>query len=540
MNKFYASLIALTIPAAMSAQSAFDIYRFSQSEIRGTARFMSMGGAFTALGGDLSSLSQNPAGIGVYRRSEIGATLDISPRSIAASSPLEKHSVSSTTVNCNNFGYVGSISLKGIMETFSWGATYNRVASFNRKFNAKASLSTSLSNYVADFSNSAGYVPGDLNITKTFNPYYEPYKPGYYADWLAILSNSLHTINYDSPENGFRGLWQEGTTGDAYADMKVHETGYVDEYNIDFGGNIDNKLMWGLGFGITDLQFNSTAYYNESMEGANVPTPSGETTTGKADFSISNYRAVSGTGFNIKLGIIYKPINELRIGVAFHTPTWYNLSTTAYADGEYKYSYSDRPEWNNNKDYIDTPDDYYNFRLTSPWKVMVGVAGVIGSSAIVSADYEYQAYNKMSSRYQDYMGSYVADEGINADIREYYKAAHIFRVGAEYRLSDSFSVRAGYNYTSSTTSNYLDDSKGKHNEARTTGTNPAYTYDGGTHAVSAGIGYRYKGFYADAAYVYRNHQSTYKPFTSYGQIESPSVKLSESINSIVLSVGIKF
>ena len=73
----YLALGTLAIlPLTLSAQSPVDAYNLSQTELRGTARFMSMGGAFTALGGDLSTLNQNPAGIGIYRSSEVGLTLD--------------------------------------------------------------------------------------------------------------------------------------------------------------------------------------------------------------------------------------------------------------------------------------------------------------------------------------------------------------------------------------------------------------------------------------------------------------------------------
>lgn len=63
-------------PFAMQSQSAFDVYSLSQSDLRGSARFMSMAGAFGALGGDLSVLNQNPGGIGIYRSSELGLTLN--------------------------------------------------------------------------------------------------------------------------------------------------------------------------------------------------------------------------------------------------------------------------------------------------------------------------------------------------------------------------------------------------------------------------------------------------------------------------------
>ncbi|MDE5773632.1 MAG: hypothetical protein K2H86_04155, partial [Muribaculaceae bacterium] len=74
---FIFTLSALSMSGSALAQSAVDAYRIAQPDMKGTARFMSMGGAFGALGGDLSTLSQNPAGIGVYRNSEVGFTLDL-------------------------------------------------------------------------------------------------------------------------------------------------------------------------------------------------------------------------------------------------------------------------------------------------------------------------------------------------------------------------------------------------------------------------------------------------------------------------------
>lgn len=228
---------ALAAPLLMTAQSAPDIYMLSQTDLRGTARFMSMGGAFTALGGDLSTLTQNPAGIGVYRRSEVGATLDISPSKITATTNTDKMGMAKTKVYCNNFGYVGTARLDGLMRTFSWGASYNRLASFDRTFNAyNGSTSTSLSNYVAAYTNAAQYPESKLSFGNDYNPYLDP--DG--ADWLSILAYSSYMIN---PVNGsYTGLYQNGTKGDALSE--VRQSGYVDEYAIDFGGNIDNVVMW--------------------------------------------------------------------------------------------------------------------------------------------------------------------------------------------------------------------------------------------------------------------------------------------------------
>ena len=114
-----------------------------------------------------------------------------------------------------------------------------------------------------------------------------------------------------------------GTVGDAL--FNVRERGYIDEYNISFGGNVENIVNWGISFGITDLDYTRLTYYSESMENALIPNATAEQPRGNAGFDMSNYKHISGSGWNIKAGVIVKPINEFRIGFAVHTPTWYRL-----------------------------------------------------------------------------------------------------------------------------------------------------------------------------------------------------------------------
>lgn len=533
MKKTLLAALALATPAVLMAQSAVDAYTLSQTEVRGTARFMSMGGAFTALGGDLSTLTQNPAGIGVYRRSEIGATLDISPRKISANTGDYNLSTSKTKVNCNNFGYIGTVRLDGALRTFSWGATYNRVASFDRTFKAyNGAGAASVTDYIASFTNSAaGGAPSEssLGFGDNYNPYFDSDN-----DWLSILAYNSFFIN--PAANGYRGLSDRNTNGDA--ESVVHERGYVDEYNIDFGGNVSDVFMWGIGFGITDLSYNSTTYYSESMENAWVPSD-GNLVRGNAGINLDNWRAITGTGFNLKVGVIVKPVDMLRIGAAIHTPTWYSMSSSGYAETQYSYLNPTAPQTDTNpltgSEY--TEDAYYNFHMNAPWKFMVGAAAVIGNSAIVSLDYERQAYNDIKVSYQDQWGSYVSDDYVNDDVKNYFKASDIIRIGAEYRVTPRFSVRAGYNYATTSTKSEAADGD---IEIYTAGMNPAYTLNRENYAISLGLGYRYKAFYIDGAYIYRNKKSTYKAFTNYGNVTSPTADLTETTNSIVLSAGFKF
>lgn len=528
MKKILFAALLSAMPAMLTAQSAVDAYTLSQSDTRGTARFMSMGGAFTALGGDLSTLTQNPAGIGVYRRSEIGVTLDISPSKFTTIG-TEKIGETQTKVACNNFGYVGSIHLPGALRTFNWGASYNRAASFNRVFSAYNNpTQTSLSNYIAAYTTAP---EADLNFDDGYNPYLDSD-----LDWLSILGYNTYMIN-PTADGGYQGLFQDGTHGDAGTIYR--ESGYVDEYAIDFGGNVSDVVYWGIGFGITDMDYKLYSDYSESMSGARIASEQGMA-TGNAEFDLQNWRHISGSGWNFKAGVIVRPINELRLGFAVHTPTWYSLTNSGVGTLAYKYSNIGAPLSDRNPLQGDeeTDETYYNFRLKSPWRMMVGAAAVIGSQAIVSLDYERQAYGDMSVQYENGWGEYLTDEYVRQDIKDYFKATDIIRLGVEYRVTPAFSLRAGYSYATTNVKEEAND--GTLEIITSQGPSPSYVFNKDTYSISFGLGYRYQAFYIDGAYVYRNRKSTYHAFTDFDGHAAPTADLTQSTNSVVLSCGFKF
>ena len=130
-----------------------------------------------------------------------------------------------------------------------------------------------------------------------------------------MISNSSPGTNTE-----YVGLYQKGTNGDALYD--VHQTGYVDEYNIDIAGNLDDIVYWGLGVGIYDVSFTQESNYSESMAGAYIYDRSTDAfATGNASFNLYNLKTVTGSGANIKLGLIVRPVDQFRIGFAVHTPT---------------------------------------------------------------------------------------------------------------------------------------------------------------------------------------------------------------------------
>ncbi len=524
------------LPALMFGQSAIDAYNLSQSDFKGTARFMSMGGAFTSLGGDLSTLNQNPAGIGVYRSSEIGVTLDVDIASTKSTTGAFSITKDKAAFNCNNFGYVGAVYTgSDIMPYFNWGASYSRAASFNRAYKGTGTMNGSLSNYIAGYTTAAQWESSDLTVdgSNTFNPYMEPGG----APWMSILAYNSYLIN---PTGGtsYSGLWKNGTAGEA--NFNVHEKGYTDEYSINFGGNFANIVYWGLGFGITDIDYRSSVYYEEDMSNAQIPSLDANnnyigTREGGGGFGLDSWKNISGTGFNFKIGAIIKPINELRIGLAVHTPTYYNLKQEGWAGVDYGYN----PDISGFVQTNDGYTDYFEWKLRTPWRLLTGISGVIGKQAIVSFDYEYRPMQNMNV--QDRNGYEYTD--VNNDVKNYYQAMSIFRIGAEYRLSPQWSVRAGYQLQTSPSTSVAQTGQ---TAIYTSGpddteTTPSYSFDKSTSYISVGLGYRYKNFYVDAAYVNKQRESVWRAYTpnSYTSL-APSSKINLSSNQIVLSMGVKF
>lgn len=550
MNIRILSAIVATLPVLAYSQTAIDAFQLSHSDLRGTARYMSMGGAFGALGGDLSTLNNNPGGIGLYRKSELGVTLNIEASSIKSATSIMTQSTSQTKVSVPNFGYVGAAWLgNDVMPYFTWGVSYGRIVNMNRRYKGQARMNGSLYNYVAQYSD--GYTSNQLSAEGTDNGGYS--SPDY-IPWLSILSYNGMAINPIGSTSQYQGPWQndhvnsngDRTPSTGISEFDVDEHGYVDEYAIDFGGNIMNTVYWGMGFGITDIELTQNTHYTEGIKNAVIMDPTaelGDLEIGNANTTLSNYKHIDGTGFNFKLGVIVRPINALRIGFAFHTPTYYNINQSSGADLNYDYTFFNPDGHNIN--YSGTPNEYRSWKLRTPWRMQVSAAGIIGTSGIISMEYEYRPYQNMNLRsdYGDELTNY------NQDIKTYYKAANILRFGAEYRILPQLSIRAGYVHESTPTGTAIS------NNAVTvytsnpddTGTNPAYTLDNSTQYITCGLGYRYKNFSIDAAYVYKHRTSEYHSFTPNDAFDTAGLtatpyqaKLTENYNNIVLTATLRF
>lgn len=560
----------------MNGQSAVEAINFTQQDLKGTARFMSMGGAFGALGGDLSAISVNPAGIGVYRSSDIALTGALDCQSATSDSFGYKQKTNFTKFQLNNAGAVFTLRLNSnVVPNLNFGFTYNKTASFNRRVSGSfPHLQNSLSNYIAGVTNNGPY-PGqswtenDLYGTDNFNPW-NPQDGGPAAPWMSILGyNGLlitPTGNADNPN--WVGQWGNGTTGSGI--FEFQETGGIDSYNISLGGNIANIVYWGMDFDIINFNYGLSSVWEERLQNAYVENSQGGFDQINAKWDLDNFYQASGTGFNYKLGVIVKPIQELRLGFAFHTPTWYSLTETYSGQLNYQYAGNAYKTVYYNNGYPATVD--MNFR--TPWKFVASAAGVIGGRFIISLDYEWANYKDMkfsvptnnyswgggydpgydwwdypyyanaSSKSLGY-GQYISDPytDTNQDIKTYCQTSNTIRLGAEFRITSSFSVRAGYSFSSSPITE-----KARKGEETifTSDTRPSYKFNNSTNYITAGIGYHGKHFYSDLAYINKHQSSDYYPYPTdpsdvlRGQETTPHSKLSFSNNQVVLTLGVRF
>ncbi|MCH5213789.1 MAG: outer membrane protein transport protein [Muribaculaceae bacterium] len=578
-------ILTLGLAAAIGAgaaysQSPIDAYRLSQPDLKGTARYMSMAGAFGALGGDLSTLSHNPAGIGVYRNNEVGFTLDLDMQHSESKSNAFTTGVDQTKFYLNNIGFVWTLRLPSTTcPNFNIGFTYDKSTSFNRRYRGAINLTNSLSNYIAATTTEGGYTPGQL-LGETDKD--DPYNPtsGYGAPWLSVLAAQGYLISsqpvkgYNKPN--YEGQWNSNTSGIGYFD--VTESGCVDSYNIALGGNISNVVYWGMDFDITHMSYTLTPNWTEYLTNAQVPDDNDVLETMNSQWTLSNYYRCTGTGFNYKLGLIVKPIQELRLGFSFQTPTWYNLTENFWGDLDAVFT-------GQNKDpesvLAQTPEGYNTVNFRTPWKINASAAAVLFNRLIISAEYEWTKYKSMKYSTPTYYGygndygywddfypypwdpwdpyaassnydPYISNDSYyytNENIREYYRSTNTLRLGAEFRVTPQLSVRAGYSVVSSPVN---DDAKSYMIE--TAGTVPNYRWDNTTNYVTCGLGYKIKNFYIDLAYVYKQMSSTFHAFSPWynfneGEagyipnklnVETQTAALSFKNSQVVLSAGFKF
>lgn len=506
---FIFTLASVLSLGAIYGQGQMDAYNFSRNDLRGTARSSAMGGAFGALGGDITGISINPAGIGVYKSSEIVTTLNFENTRTETNLNAGSLRENRFKFNFDNLGFVTTFPVNSdAASSVNFGFSYNRLKNFDRRYSMQSwDQQKSLPDYMAYRADAARISDPDNTIfvdpreNRTNRNIWDN------QDWLAVFGYSGFLINHlggteyaPAIVNGNNGL-----SADNY--LFVEESGSINTYDFNVGTTFADMLSVGLTLSVTDINYRMYSAYDEYYGGTD------------AHMFLDNWKRTRGSGWQVSPGIIFKPVHELRIGISYHSPTWYNMSD--YFAADLSHDLTDIVDATNasidpNYPGADVIQSYngqgdgvtdYNFRTPDKWTF--SVAGVIGRVAIISADYEIMNYGNM--KLFDRNGRRLPGDP-NQFIKQDFRNASTLRVGAEVRVTPQFSARVGYAWMQSPLETNF---RNNNFEVFTAGSIPHYTLDGDINNFTYGLGYRFsRSFYTDIAFVMSWMKSSLHTFPS--------------------------
>jgi len=521
---YFLFIALIVISFSASAQDVREAYNLSDLSVQGTARSMGFGNALGSVGGDFGSLSVNPAGIGVYRNSEISITPSVVINNTTGEYSGVNSSSNTAQFSLNNFGIVFTNAAKGRRykhrkwKTVAFAIGMNRVADFNNDVLYQGKTSTSSVSQV--FESDANMNPN--NVTTLNNSYGS-------LGYNSYLLNKNTSGQYESIVPFSGGVDQ----------VKGSQSwGGIDEFNMSFGGNFKEKLLLGITIGAPIVNYQDNSYFQETLDAGN--TNSNPYGFNSLDYSQS--LNVTGAGINAKIGAIYKISDIFRIGAAFHTPTYYSLTDES--------SQGISVVHNDSLGALYGPalQNRFDYNLTTPWKGVISGTIILNKLGFITADYEYVDYSTMRYTFQGGIdnssptgASYQQEaDALNQVIQKTYKAASDFRIGGEAVIAKYFMVRLGFGYYGNAYTPYGESTA-----------NSYYTTQ--RIDVSAGVGLHFRHFFTDLGFIHSMYQGYEQPYsvvynngagTSYvfsgSPATVPTAKIDFSLNNLAWTVGVKF
>ncbi|MCG9793350.1 OmpP1/FadL family transporter [Flavobacterium algicola] len=467
MKKIIYVFIAGLSFASVQAQEVRDAVRYSQNNIMGTARYQAMSGAFGALGGDLSSLNVNPAGSSVFSNNQMALTFGNTTTNNASNYFGTNFNEKSDNFTMNQAGAV-FVFKNGNRESkwkkFAIAINYENTNNFdNTSFSAGVNPTNSVGDYFLSFANANPLKQQDgipLGLIKE-STYYQLN----YADQQAFLGYEGFLINpLEDTDNNNVYNSNVPSGGNYYQENAIIATGYNGKLAFNASADYNDRIHFGLNLNshFTDFR-QTTTFYEEN--GNNTANPVLLQNT-----LFENEIYTYGSGFSFQLGTIIKATKELRVGLAYESPTWYTLNDELRQDLSSETSDGFKAPDSNNFVVYDT------YKLKTPSKFTGSLAYVFGKNGLISVDYSRKDYSKAEySIERD-----TRDPYINTDIQQTLQASNEIRVGGEYKIK-ALSLRAGYRYEQSP---YQDNSS-----------------IGDLKGYSAGIGYNFGSTKLDLAYA---------------------------------------
>ncbi|MBF1462582.1 hemin receptor [Prevotella pallens] len=497
----YYLLAATLFSLPVAAQETYENANLTSTDLNGTARYVGMGGAMEALGADASTIGSNPAGIGLFRRSQ----LSVSGGLLMQSNGKEYGDGKKTNASFDQIGFVYTTrASRG--SNLNFGFNYTKGKNFDFLLNASGKLGNGSQNnqsYLKHVLGSENY--GGFDVRKKDDAYIGFASPQ--ANFVSWTWNQLDYLYFNTllPDATTAGKFNN-YLADSYTFDKA-STGYVGNYDFNISGSIQDQFYLGLTFGLKDVHYDSESRYNERLS------------NGVGDVSVLDIRRINGTGFDITAGIIVRPIasSPFRIGAYVKTPTWYDLTTSNVTRIDRNTNTGGKNDWGK------VPNSY-DYKLWTPWKFGLSLGHTVGNYLALGLTYEFEDHSTLDSRindggyYNDYYGTYYetssADKSMNKHTKQALKGVSTLKMGAEYKPTSNLALRLGYNYISP---KYNKDA-----QKDPTIVSPGSAYSSSTDFVNwdstnrftFGIGYQINKFNVDLAYQYSIQKGTFYPFST--------------------------
>ena len=487
------------------SQETYDAMRFATSDLNGSARYVGMGGALSALGGDVAVMSDNPAAIGLFSKSDASFTVS----GVFGSKGTMGHDGGRASID--NGGIVLSSIVKESSGTGLLRVNYG--VNFKKKHNYLYNLDKDIAHLNGIFSQS-------FQIAKLGNDF----EDGYYDELNGIgdFANPEFSQNGDLVHGGATNasfddngnfLGYEGVAANQ-ALLQKAQFGGENEVDVAVAFNISNQVFLGASVGFYDINYSRDSYYEEvGVDGLG--------------YGITTMYDTDGDGVDVKFGAVLRPIEEspFRIGLSVKTPIWYSMHDVNGAILDF-YDVNGK-----NEGYVNYNGAEVDYNFQTPWKFGLSMGYTVGNYLALGAEWEFADLStskyKMSS-HSDYF------DMINDWTKDALKMQHTFKAGIEIKPTEQFSIRFGYNFV---TAPIKDDAYRLVLADDYMSTETYYTNWKGTNRFTCGLGYRYKGGYIDLAYQYNTQKCD---LYAFDDVDLKPTEVNFNRHQLMGTIGFRF
>ena len=411
-----------------------DALRYGVNNLNGTARYRAMGGAFGAIGGDLSAMNSNPAGTSIFNYNQATISLTNFNKSNSANYFGTTAKTTDNKLDLNQLGAVfvfNDTKSKSGWRKFALGLNYENANNFNDNIISQGvNPYNSMDSYFLRFANSR---PGNIDGLN--------YGDLDFIDQQTLLGYDSVLIEYDSTLDSYYTNVPNG--GNYYHKNTIQAKGYNGKFTANISGAYQDKLYLGMNmnFHFTDYVRSTSLYESNS----NAPYP----TFYSVDAArFNNELYTYGSGFSLNLGAIYKASNNVRIGLAYETPTWYRLNDELTQSISSNYIYTDPITSNSTSGQAfinpNVVNIYPTYKIQTPSKLTGSATVLFGKKGLLSVDYISKNYAKTQFKPKEF----DIYSNLNNQIKNELQDTYELRVGGEYKIKQ-WSLRGGYRFEQS-------------------------------------------------------------------------------------------